>query len=94
MELLSTLNEIGIANYIRDSIDRFNITDKHCKNLTSVKSDLKKKCNIVYFTIISSSNSSLKIMAKTLKHSYFYEFNLNTREISLVGGIRKNVVTN
>jgi hypothetical protein len=94
MEILSSLNEIKIANSIRQAIDDYTIRTTHSSELSKVKSELKTKCNIIYFNILSSSSSELKIMAKTKEHSYIYNYDLGSKEINLVGGIRKNVVTN
>jgi hypothetical protein len=94
MELLSSMHEIKIANTIQKMIKYHSIVSKSSSGLPIVKSILRNNCNIIYFNIISSSNSILKIMAKTIQHTYFYEYDYNNDEIKLVGGIRKNVVTN
>ena len=94
MEILSSLNEIKVANCIRQAIEDYTIRTKHSSELTKVKSELKTTCDIVFFNIISSSSSELKIMAKTKDHSYCYNYDLDSKEITLVGGVRKNVVTN
>lgn len=94
MELLKAINEIRIANCIKDAIEGNSITSSKSDKLTIVKKVLKEQCNLIFFSIISSSNSDLKIMAKTKEHSYTYNYSFRTREISLIGGIRKNVVTN
>lgn len=94
MELLKSLNEIKIAETIKSLIEEHGIYSKNDKVLTTVKKQLNDSCNIVFFNILSSSNSSLKIMAKTVEHSYFYNYDFGSKEISLVGGVRSNVVIN
>lgn len=94
MELLSSLHEIKVANCIKEAIELHNITSKHDKNLSLVKTNLRDNCNLVFFSIISVQDNIIKIMAKTLRHSYFYQYSLRTKEINLVGGVRKNVATN
>jgi RNase P/RNase MRP subunit p30 len=61
MELLSSLNEIHIANSVINAIERFNITTKNSSDMPSIKRQLKKECDIIYFNIISSKSLTYHI---------------------------------
>jgi hypothetical protein len=93
MEILKSIEEIRIANCIKQAIEDGKLVPNG-KNLSRIKKQLREEHGLIFLNIISSSRNGLQVMAKTKSYSYTYNYNGDVKEISLIGGIRKNVSTN
>ena len=66
------------------------ITDNIDKNLSEVRSTLKKKCGINYMNVSNNGENSLLIILKNHSYTFVYEYDKIKKKLISKGG-RKNV---
>ena len=89
MELLSGFKELSIRENVKEQTEIGNLR-KRSKTLNIAKQELKANCNIIFLNVITETNNKFTVNVKTIENSYIYDYNFDTKEIKLIGGIRKN----
>lgn len=89
MEMFIKFKEINIANEVKKELENNYLFSKN-KNLNKIKKNLSEK-DIIFFNIIKNTKKDIGIMVKTIENTFIYNYNIASSEISLIGGVRKNV---
>lgn len=88
MEIISGYEQVVIQEKVKKLIIDGDLRKGRIK--PSAKEELKQSCKIIFVNVLIDNGEKYLINLKTLKNNFVYDFNWVTREIKLVGGIRKN----
>lgn len=91
MEMLSQFKEIYISNEIKKQLEDnyLNSNNAYNEKLNRIKKNLHEK-GIIFFNLIKKTEKEIGIMVKTVENTFIYNYDFNSRKITLIGGARKN----